>query len=91
MKKSFRIALAALVCLSPMGMQAQSVDFSQYEETQIINSDFEDWSGKDFKNVPVGWHSFESVGGIMPLQLIPLNIQVRIRKVYMMVPSESLV
>ena len=63
MKKSFRIALVALVCLSPMGMQAQSVDFSQYEETQIINSDFEDWSGKDFKNVPVGWHSFESVGG----------------------------
>ena len=62
MKKSFRIALAALVCLSPMGMQAQSVDFSQYEETQIINSDFEDWSGKDFKHMHLSWHSFDAEG-----------------------------
>ena len=63
MKKNFRIALAALVCLSPMGMQAQSVDFSQYEGTQILNSDFENWGEGDYKGVPIGWHSFESVGG----------------------------
>lgn len=65
MKKSFRIALAALVCLSPMGTQAQgvAVDFSQYENTQITNSDFENWGKDNFENVPIGWHSFESVGG----------------------------
>ena len=62
MKKNILTALT-LLCLLPLGMQAQSVDFSEYEGSQIANSDFEDWSGPDFENVPVGWHSFESVDG----------------------------
>ena len=60
MKKNIQTTLTLLFLL-PLGMQAQSVDFSKYEGSQIANSDFEDWSGPDFKNVPVGWHSFESV------------------------------
>ena len=63
MKKNIQTTLIALFALLPLGMQAQSVDFSEYEGSQIANSDFEDWSGPEFKNVPVGWHSFESVGG----------------------------
>lgn len=63
MKKNIQTTLIALLALLPLGMQAQSVDFSKYEGSQIANSDFEDWSGPDFGNVPVGWHSFESVGG----------------------------
>ena len=65
MKRFYQITLTLLFFLLPMGMQAQgvAVDFSKYEGSQILNSDFEDWSGKNFKNVPVGWHSFESVGG----------------------------
>ena len=65
MKKIVTIAIASTLCLTPMVMQAQStgVDFSQYGGAQILNSDFEDWSGPDYDNVPVGWHSFESVGG----------------------------
>ena len=55
------IITALTLALLPLGMQAQSVDFSKYEGSQIANSDFEDWSGPDFGNVPVGWHSFESV------------------------------
>lgn len=61
MKKNIQTTLIALLALLPLGMQAQSVDFSKYEGSQIANSDFEDWSGPDFENVPVGWHSFESV------------------------------
>ncbi len=63
MKKYIYIAIASF--LLPIGMKAQSVaiDFTQYKGSQITNSDFEDWSGPDFDNVPVGWHSFESVGG----------------------------
>lgn len=61
MKKNIQTTLIALLTLLPLGMQAQSVDFSEYEGSQIANSDFEDWSGPDFGNVPVGWHSFESV------------------------------
>lgn len=66
MKKNIKTTLIALFALLPLGMQAQSVDFSKvdfskYEGSQIVNSDFEDWSGPDFDNVPVGWHSFESV------------------------------
>lgn len=61
MKKMIITALT--LALLPLGMQAQSVDFSKYEGSQIANSDFEDWSGPDFENVPVGWHSFESVDG----------------------------
>ena len=57
------IITALTLALLPLGMQAQSVDFSKYEGSQIANSDFEDWSGPDFENVPVGWHSFESVDG----------------------------
>lgn len=64
MKKNIKTTLIALFALLPLGMQAQqSVDFSKYEGSQIVNSDFEDWSGPDFDNVPVGWHSFESVTG----------------------------
>ena len=63
MKKNIQTTLIALFALLPLGMQAQSVDFSKYEGSQIANSDFEDWSGPDFGNVPVGWHSFESVDG----------------------------
>ena len=63
MKKNIQTTLIALFALLPLGMQAQSVDFSEYEGSQIANSDFEDWSGPDFGNVPVGWHSFESVDG----------------------------
>lgn len=60
-----KIILTALtLALLPLGMQAQSIVTKElYEGTQITNSDFEDWSGPDFENVPVGWHSFESVGG----------------------------
>ena len=61
MKKNIQTTLIALLALLPLGMQAQSVDFSKYEGSQIANSDFEDWSGPEFKNVPVSWHSFESV------------------------------
>ena len=64
MKKNIKTTLITLFALLPLGMQAQqSVDFSKYEGSQIVNSDFEDWSGPDFDNVPVGWHSFESVTG----------------------------
>ena len=63
MKKIIQTALTLLFLL-PLGMQAQSVVTKElYEGTQILNSDFEDWSGPDFDNVPVGWHSFESVDG----------------------------
>ena len=66
MKKNYLI-IVSLLSLFSVGAQAQGVaiDFSKYEGSQIINSDFEDWSGEEFKNVPVGWHSFESVGGTM--------------------------
>lgn len=63
MKKFLQITLASTLCLSPMAMLAQAIDFTQYGSTQVINSDFEDWNGPEYKNVPVGWHSFESVGG----------------------------
>lgn len=63
MKKTTSFAIAALAALAPMAMQAQAIDFTPYGSTQIVNSDFEDWSGPNYKNVPVGWHSFESVGG----------------------------
>ena len=66
MKKNIKTTLIALFALLPLGMQAQSVaqsvNFSEYEGTQIPNSDFETW-GTEYKNVPVGWHSFESVDG----------------------------
>ena len=62
MKHYIQTTLIALLALLPLGMQAQSVDFSEYEGTQIPNSDFETW-GTEYKNVPVGWHSFESVTG----------------------------
>lgn len=63
MKKNIKTTLIALFALLPLGMQAQqSVDFSEYEGTQIPNSDFETW-GTEYENVPVGWHSFESVDG----------------------------
>ncbi len=64
MKKNYLIIV--LLSLFSLGTKAQvAIDFSKYEGLQITNSDFEDWSGEDFKNVPVGWHSFESVGGTM--------------------------
>ncbi len=65
MKRKYQIVFTAALALSPMGMMAQgtAIDFSNYEGSQITNSDFEDWSGSEYSNVPVGWHSFESVGG----------------------------
>lgn len=63
MKKNIKTTLIALFALLPLGMQAQSVVTKElYEGTQILNSDFEVW-GTEFENVPVGWHSFESVTG----------------------------
>lgn len=67
MRKNILITLFTQFCLIPLGMYAQgvAVDFSKYEGSQIVNSDFEDWSGSEFNNVPVGWHSFESVDGTL--------------------------
>lgn len=45
------------------GDTSEKLDFSQLEGMQILNSDFEDWSGSEFDYVPVGWHSFESASG----------------------------
>lgn len=65
MKAIIPFVIASLLMVSPMGIKAQStaVDFSQYSGSQVVNSDFEDWSGPNYSNVPVGWHSFESVTG----------------------------
>ena len=65
MKKTIQTIFASLLFVSPMQMAAQNtaVDFSQYTGSQVVNSDFEDWSGPEFDNVPFGWHSFESVDG----------------------------
>ena len=64
MKKNYLI-IVSLLSLFSVGAQAQGVaiDFSKYEGSQIINSDFENWGTGDYKGVPIGWHSFESVGG----------------------------
>ncbi len=66
MKKTIQTIFASLLFVSPMQMAAQNtaVDFSQYTGSQVVNSDFEDWSGPEFDNVPFGWHSFESVDGV---------------------------
>lgn len=66
MKKNYLI-IVSLLSLFSVGAQAQGVaiDFSKYEGSQIINSDFENWGEDDYKGVPIGWHSFESVGGTM--------------------------
>ena len=64
MKKTIQTIFASLLFVSPMQMAAQNtVDFSQYTGSQVVNSDFEDWSGPEYDNVPFGWHSFESVDG----------------------------
>lgn len=65
MKKNYLI-IVSLLSLFSVGAQAQGVaiDFSKYEGSQIINSDFENWGTGDYKGVPIGWHSFESVGGV---------------------------
>lgn len=65
MKKIIQTIIASLLFVLPMQTAAQNtvVDFSQYTGSQVVNSDFEDWSGPEFKNVPFGWHSFESVDG----------------------------
>lgn len=59
MKKNIQTTLIALFALLPLGMQAQSVDFSEYEGSQIKNSDFETWGQTE----PQYWHSFESASG----------------------------
>ena len=59
MKKNIQTTLIALFALLPLGMQAQSVDFSNYEGSQIKNSDFETWGQTE----PQYWHSFESATG----------------------------
>lgn len=66
MKRTIQTIIASLLFVSPMQMAAQNtaVDFSQYTGSQVVNSDFEDWNGPDYKNVPFGWHSFESVDGV---------------------------
>ena len=65
MKKNIKTTLIALFALLPLGMQAQSVDFSEYEGTQIPNSDFETWADDEGKTKvePRYWHSFESASG----------------------------
>ena len=66
MKRTIQTIIASLLFVSPMQTAAQNtaVDFSQYTGSQVVNSDFEDWNGPDYKNVPFGWHSFESVDGV---------------------------
>ena len=59
MKKNIQTTLIALFAMLPLGMQAQSVDFSNYEGSQIKNSDFETWGQTE----PQYWHSFESATG----------------------------
>ena len=66
MKKNIKTTLIALFALLPLGMQAQqSIDFSEYEGTQIPNSDFETWADDEgnTKVEPRYWHSFESASG----------------------------
>lgn len=67
MKKNIQTTLIALFAMLPLGMQAQSVDFSKYEGSQILNSDFETWADKDgnAKAEPRYWHSFESATGTL--------------------------
>lgn len=67
MKKNIKTTLIALLALLPLGMQAQSVDFSEYEGTQIPNSDFETWADDEgnTKVEPRCWHSFESASGAL--------------------------
>ena len=66
MKKNIQTTLTLLFLL-PLGLQAQSVaiDFSQYQGSQIPNSDFETWKDDDGneKKEPRYWHSFESASG----------------------------
>ena len=66
MKKTIQTIFATLLFVSPIQMAAQNtaVDFSQYTGSQVVNSDFEDWSGPEYDNVPFGWHSFEAVDGV---------------------------
>lgn len=68
MKKNIKTTLIALFALLPLGMQAQSVvTKNQYEGTQILNSDFEDFhivTGSTKKYIePNYWHSFATVQG----------------------------
>lgn len=68
MKKNIKTTLIALLALLPLGMQAQkSIDFSEYEGTQILNSDFENFHKvTDNKNEyiePDYWHSFATASG----------------------------
>ena len=65
MKKNIKTTLITLFALLPLGMQAQqSVDFSEYEGTQIPNSDFENFHTVTGNYVePNSWHSFESATG----------------------------
>lgn len=64
MKKNIQTALT-LLCLLPLGMQAQSVVTKElYEGTQILNSDFEDFHTVTGKYVePNSWHSFATAQG----------------------------
>ena len=69
MKKNILTALT-LLCLLPLGMQAQSVVTKElYEGTQILNSDFEDFhkvtgNSKDYIE-PNYWHSFATAQGTL--------------------------
>jgi len=65
MKKNIKTTLIALFALLPLGMQAQSVvTKNQYEGTQILNSDFENFHTVTGNYVePNSWHSFESATG----------------------------
>ena len=63
------IITALTLALLPLGMQAQSVDFSErvdfseYEGSQIANSDFEDFHTVNKKTEPDYWHSFATAQG----------------------------
>lgn len=65
MKKNIQTTLIALFALLPLGMQAQSVDFSEYEGSQIANSDFEDFHTVNKKTEPDYWHSFATAQGAL--------------------------
>lgn len=65
MKKNIKTTLIALFALLPLGMQAQSVvTKNQYEGTQILNSDFEDFHKVNNKIEPDYWHSFATAQGL---------------------------
>ena len=62
MKKIIQTALTLLFLL-PLGLRAQSVVNKDYEGTQILNSDFEDFHSINGEIEPDFWHSFATAQG----------------------------